>query len=180
FDYYFGLPYSNDMGTARDGSKSNPGQPLPDPREVAARAAKALQQAPDGTGLRGYSQTPLPLLENDKVVGRVRAADQFAVTRRYTERAVAFIREQRERPFFLYLPHTAVHFPLYPSDGFRGGSPNGLVGDWVEGADWSVGQVLARLRERGLAEDRLVRFASDRGGAVDHRPHSRRLRGRKG
>ena len=180
FDSYFGIPYSNDMGTAAEGSKSNPGQPLPSAQEVAARTAKVKAQGADETGLKGFSQPPLPLLENDKVVGRVGVDGQFEVTRRYTERAVKFIREQKDRSFFLYLPHTAVHFPLYPSKNFRGKSPNGLVGDWAEEVDWSVGQVLDTLRELKLAENTLVIFTSDNGGALNHGSKNHPLRGTKG
>ena len=64
FDTYYGIPYSNDMGTAADGSKSNPGQPLPVP-------PKSAPPAGDDSGLRGHGQPPLPLMEKDKVIGRV-------------------------------------------------------------------------------------------------------------
>ena len=128
FDTYYGLPYSNDMGPASEGVKSNLGAPLP----AAKGPAKNAPAAPDdGNGIR-MNQPPLPLLEGNTVIGRVRAADQPAFTRAYTERAVSFIRERRERPFFLYLAHNAVHFPLYPSPEFRGKSPNGLLGDWIQ------------------------------------------------
>ncbi len=49
-------------------------------------------------------------------------ADQTTITRRYTEEAVSFIRENRERPFFLYLPHTLPHVPLFRSSEFAGRS----------------------------------------------------------
>lgn len=176
FDYYYGLPYSNDMGTAQDGSKSNFGQPLPQPR----RNVTAADNPPDGTGLRGSAQTPLPLLENETVIERVRAEEQAEITRRYTERAVKFIREHREKPFFLYLPHTAVHFPLYPHAEFRGRSSGGLFGDWVQEVDWSVGQVLDTLRELKLAENTLVIFTSDNGGSIRHGSNNEPLRGQKG
>src|SRR4029079_11024667 len=65
FDYYFGLPYSNDMGPASEGVKSNPGQPLPTREEVAAKAAKAKANVDDETGIKGAPQPPLPLLENE-------------------------------------------------------------------------------------------------------------------
>jgi arylsulfatase A len=171
FDYYFGLPYSNDMGPAADGAKSNPGQPLP-MRRAAAQ--------PDETGAKGLGQPPLPLLENEKVVERVRAAGQATLTRRYTERAVKFVRENRERPFFLYLPHTAVHFPLYPSMEFAGKSQRGLQADWVQEVDWSVGQVLQAVRESGLSEKTLVIFTSDNGGPLNHGASNTPLRGGKG
>jgi arylsulfatase A len=179
FDYYFGIPYSNDMGPAADGAKSNPGKPLPDPDQAAAKAAAAKQQT-DETGLKGFAQTPMPLLENETVVGRVRVEEQFAVTRLYTERAVRFIREHKERPFFLYLPHTAVHFPLYPAEPFMGKSPNGLIGDWAEEVDWSVGQVLDAIRELQLEANTFVLFTSDNGGALGHGSNNRPLRGGKG
>jgi len=179
FDYYFGIPYSNDMGPAADGSKSNPGKPLPEPKAVAKRAAAGRAQS-DELGIRGFAQPPLPLLENDKVVGRVRAEEQFAVTRRYTERAVKYLRENRGRPVFLYLPHTAVHFPLYPSKDFLGKSPNGLIGDWTEEVDWSVGRILDTLRALKLETNTLVLFTSDNGGALAHGSNNRPLRGGKG
>jgi arylsulfatase A len=174
FDYYFGLPYSNDMGPAADGAKSSAGQPLPQPRDARAAGKPAHE-----TGVKGAGQPPLPLLENDKVIGRVRAADQFALTRQYTEHAEKFIREKKEKPFFLYLPHTAVHFPHYPS-GATGRSSHGLLGAWVEEMDGSVGQVLGTLRELKLEADTLVLFTSDNGGVPSHGSSNVPLRGAKG
>jgi arylsulfatase A len=181
FDSYYGIPYSNDMGPAADGSKSNPDKPLPAPSEAALQEQRAKAAATsDETGLRGMLQPPLPLVENDKVIGRIRVEEQFAITKMYTERAVSFIRAQKDKPFFLYLPHTAVHFPLYPAGNFRGKSPNGLIGDWVEEVDWSVGQILDTLRDLGLAANTLVFFTSDNGGSLPHGSNNRPLRGSKG
>jgi arylsulfatase A len=177
FDYYFGIPYSNDMGPRGDGAKSNLDQPLP---LADATSKKGKQQPVDESGIRGIDQPPQPLLENDRVIGRVRQEEQASFTRLYTEKAVGFIRARRDRPFFLYLPHNAVHFPLYPSNRFRGKSPNGLLGDWVEEVDWSVGQVLDAVRELGLAEKTLVFFTSDNGGPLNHGASNRPLRGSKG
>ena len=174
FDYYFGLPYSNDMGPASEGAKSNLGQPLPQ------RAGNPAAQANDETGLKANSQPPLPLLENEKVIERVRAAEQATLTGRYTQRAVKFIREHKDGPFFLYLPHTAVHFPLYPSAEFMGRSGRGLQADWVEEVDASVGKVLEAVRDSGLAEKTLVVFTSDNGGPVNHGANNTPLRGAKG
>ena len=179
FDVYFGIPYSNDMGPAADGAKSNPDRPLP-AEDEAAKRGKSDSQPVDDFGIKSRGQPPQPLLENNTVVGRVRPAEQASVTRLYTEKAVHFIRERRDRPFFLYLPHTAVHFPLYPSKEFRGRSPNGLLGDWTEEMDWSVGQVLTALRELGLAEKTLVIFTSDNGGSMPHGASNQPLRGTKG
>lgn len=130
---------------------------------MAAKQPNPKQPVDDELGLRGFGQPPLPLVENDSVIGRVRAADQVTLTRRYTERAVDFIRKRKDRPFFLYLAHSAVHFPLYPSEEYRGRSTNGLLGDWVQEVDASVGRVLETLRELKLDRNTLVLFVSDNG-----------------
>jgi arylsulfatase A-like enzyme len=176
FDRYFGIPYSNDMGPAAEGSKSNPGQPLPKPGGKAKKAPPADDEA----GLRGNSQPPLPLVENTDVIERVKSAEQFTLTRRYTQQALDFIRASKDRPFFLYLPHTAVHFPLYPEKTWLGKSPNGLVGDWAQELDASTGRILDLLRELGLAENTLVIYTSDNGGALNHGSKNTPLRGSKG
>ena len=182
FESYFGLPYSNDMGPASEGVKSDRGQPLPQPKAGAAPKAKkaaATGEGDNNTGVTG-NQPPLALLENDKVIGRVRADDQVQLARRYTERAVSFIREQHAKPFFLYLAHNAVHFPRYPRDEFMGKSGHGLLGDWVQEIDWSVGQVLAALRDAKLDGKTLVLFTSDNGGPVNQGAVNTPLRGSKG
>ena len=65
-------------------------------------------------------QPVVPLLRDEKVVDLLDGNGQNGVTARYTEEAVKFIRGHREKPFFLYFPHTAVHTPLHPGDNFRG------------------------------------------------------------
>lgn len=175
FDEYYGIPYSNDMGTAADGAKSNLGDPLPTPKPDPAKSAAPDR---DATGLKGNSQPPLPLLRNDKVIERVGAAEQASITRRYTEEAVRFLNANKDSRFLLYLPHTAVHFPLYPSAEFHTKSKNGLIGDWIEEVDWSVGQVLNTLRELKLDANTLVIFTSDNGGTP--RSVNKPLRGFKG
>lgn len=178
FDYYYGLPYSNDMGPAAEGTKSNFGAEPPQPKANPNKKA-AKQATDDETGVRA-NQPPLALIENDTVIGRVRGEDQLTLTRRYTERSVQFIRERKDRPFFLYLAHSAVHFPHYPSESFRGKSPNGLLGDWSQEIDASVGEVLAVLRELKLEDHTLVLFVSDNGGPTNQGATNRPLRGSKG
>ncbi len=171
FDSYLGIPYSNDMGPAADGSKSSLGDPLP-----PTRPGNPAEN--DEVGLRGHNQPPLPLLENEKVKLRVKQDEQQGIVERYTTAAVQFIREHRDQPFFLYLPHNAVHFPIYPGKQWAGKSPNGIYSDWVEEVDWSVGQVLAALRELKLDSKTLVIFTSDNGGTP--RACNAPLRGFKG
>lgn len=159
FDMHFGLPYSNDMGPSEDGVRSDLGKPLP-------------------VNPKGNNQPPLPLLRNNTVVKRVMPDDQQSLVEIYTKEAVKFIAEHKDKPFFLYLPHNAVHFPLYPGKAWAGKSPNGLYSDWVEEMDWGVGQVLDEIRKLGLAEKTLVLFVSDNGGT--NRGVNAPLRGFKG
>lgn len=174
FDYYYGLPYSNDMGTVEDGAKSNPDKPIPQ-----RKPAQPPKQIPDD-GIRGNAQPPLPLLENEKVIERVRADQQTTITERYAEKAADFIAAHSQEPFFLYLPHTAVHFPLYPGLQFRGKSGQGLFSDWVTEVDWAVGMVFDALRKHELDKNTLVIFTSDNGGATRHGANNHPLRGQKG
>ena len=138
FDYYFGMPYSNDM-------KPTPGSPK--------GRAKFFEEKLE------YWQTPL--IQGDKIIEK--EPDQRLITRRYTDEAVKFIQKNKKQPFFLYVPHTFPHVPLFASKDFRGKSPAGLYGDVVEELDWSVGQILDTLRKEGLAESTLVVFSSDNG-----------------
>ncbi len=119
---------------------------------------------------------PIPLLRNNEVILEV-PEDQSFLTGSYTEEALRFIEQNQQTPFFLYLAHTMVHVPLYAGDAFRGNSSNGILGDAIEELDWSVGQVLSKLEELGLAEDTFVLFTSDNGPA---RGSAGPLRGRKG
>jgi len=104
---------------------------------------------------------PCPLMDGEKVVEQ--PAKQTTLTKRYTARAIEFITANKDKPFFLYFPHTFPHVPLFASGDFKGKSPRGLYGDVVEELDWSVGQVLDTLRTLGLAKKTLVLFTSDNG-----------------
>jgi arylsulfatase A-like enzyme len=105
----------------------------------------------------------VPLVRDDKLIEQLTGDDQDRLTERYTEEAMKFIRENQARPFFLYLPHTAVHVPIHPGAEFRGKSRNGGYGDWVEEVDWSVGRVLDAIRELKLETRTLVIFSTDNG-----------------
>lgn len=187
FDHYFGIPYSNDMGPRAEGAKSNPGQPLPKAPNPA-KNSKGKNKGQGGAaknaegpevGIRG-DQPPMPLVEDHNVVEHVKAPQQHTFTRRYTERAVKYIREHQKEPFFLYLPHNAVHFPHYPHQDYIGKSGGSLQNDWVMEVDWSVGQVLDTLRELKLDANTLVIFTSDNGGPLNQGANNQPLRGGKG
>lgn len=132
----------------------------------------------------GKNYPDLPLLEGTRVVDpQVTAEDQAQLTRRYTERAVAFIEKHKDQPFLIYLPHSMVHVPLHVSEKFRGKSARGLFGDVVMEIDWSVGQILEALRKHGLDKHTMVLFTSDNGPWLsygDHAGSAGRLREGKG
>lgn len=131
FDYYFGIPYSNDMD-----------------RDIIDE-----EFMPRGV--------PLPLMRNEEVIEA--PAQQDTLTKRYTEETISFIRKNREFPFFVYLPHSMVHWPRHASEAFKGKSANGIYGDAVEEIDWSTGEIIKVLKEIGIDSNTLVIFTSDNG-----------------
>ena len=142
FDSYFGIPYSNDMDRVND----------------APRGRESFWNPK-------VEYWNVPLLRNKEELER--PADQTTITKRYTEEAVSFIKENRDGKFFLYLPHSLPHVPLFRSKEFEGKSLRGLYGDVIEEIDWSVGQVLETLRDLELDENTIVWFTSDNGPVAD-------------
>ncbi|MBM4024503.1 MAG: sulfatase [Planctomycetes bacterium] len=106
-------------------------------------------------------QGGVPLLRNGEVVKR--PADPAELTRLYTDEAITFIEKQRERPFFLYLPHTMLHEPLGVSPKFKGTSRLGDYGDAIQELDFHVGRLLDALKRLNLADNTVVVYASDNG-----------------
>ncbi|WP_236695921.1 sulfatase family protein [Rhodopirellula islandica] len=139
FDWFFGVPYSDDMTERiwqRDGSH----------------------------------WPPLPLMENETVIEA--PCNRDGLTKRYTERAMQWIAEHKEEPFFLYFPQAMPGSTKTPfsSDAFRGKSQNGPWGDSVEELDWSIGQMLDQLAELGIAENTFVIWTSDNGAPINRDP----------
>jgi len=139
FDTYVGIPYSNDMWPPH-------------------RAAKRWKNG----------VCPLPVLCGEEVVDVVEDMDdQALLCKRFTDEAVRFIRANRDRPFFCYLPHAFVHHPRGAREAFveKAKNPNKVTGAQIEEVDWSVGHILQTLRDLDLAKNTLVLFTSDNGGA---------------
>jgi arylsulfatase A len=116
-------------------------------------------------GMIGENHGMSDIYRDITLLEKNRDVDKSQLTKRYTEEAVRFIRASKDRPFFLYFAHSAIHVPLYASDAFRGKSAAGLYGDMTQELDWSVGQVLETLRELNLEQNTLVVFTSDNGQA---------------
>ncbi|MBI1311476.1 sulfatase-like hydrolase/transferase [bacterium] len=146
FDSYFGIPYSNDMDRVNDAPKGR--ESFWNPK---------------------VEYWNVPLMRNLEIAER--PADQTTITRRYTEAALSFIKENKDRKFFLYLPHSLPHVPLFRSKEFEGRSLRGLFGDVVEEIDWSVGQVLDTLRRLKLDQNTIVWFTSDNGPWLTFNEH---------
>lgn len=134
FDYWFGLPYSNDTDEGwfklRGNSQIN-------------------------------AQPPIPLMRNETVIEQ--PIVQNNLTQRYTSEAIKFLKDNRENPFFLYYAHTMPHYPISASDEFLGKSENGLYGDVIEEIDWSVGEIVKTLTELNILENTVLFFTSDNG-----------------
>jgi arylsulfatase A len=128
FDYYYGIPYSNDMDRVTE----------------------------DG---RTYNN--VPLLRNLEIIER--PAEQTTLTQRYTAESIKFIKDNKDRHFFLYLAHTMPHIPLYRSGDFEDVSLRGLFGDVVEEIDWSTGEIVKAIKEAGIEKNTLLLFTSDNG-----------------
>lgn len=113
---------------------------------------------------------PLPLIENGQVLEHL--TDQSELTTQLTQKAVSFIEQKKDQPFFLYVAHPQPHVPLYVSDKFKGASKNGLYGDVIMELDWSVGQIMESLKANGLEENTLVIFTSDNGPWLAYGNHA--------
>jgi arylsulfatase A len=101
-----------------------------------------------------------PLIADRKEMG-VFPQSQF--TQRYTRETLRLIKENRDRPFFIYLAHNMPHVPIFASQAFRGKSTNGVYGDVLCELDWSVGEILKGLQQAGISKKTLVVFTSDNG-----------------
>ena len=145
FDYYFGIPYSNDMDITRK---------LTSFEDYWALWTKEYENLTP-------ADFNVPLLRGTEQLER--PADQNTLTARYTAEAIKWIKENKETPFFMYLAHNLPHVPLFASEEFKGTSKRGLYGDVVEEIDHGIGQIMDMLKEEGLAENTIVFFTSDNG-----------------
>ena len=112
---------------------------------------------------------PTPLMRNTETVEE--PANQATLTQRYTEEAVTFLKANKAKPFFLYLPHTMPHVPLAASERFKGKSARGLYGDVIEEIDWSTGEILKAIKELGIDSRTLVIYTSDNGPWLSKKAH---------
>lgn len=152
FQSYFGIPYSNDMNMPGGGE--------------TPWSIDLFFEPPN------IQNWDVPLMQDEEIIER--PADQFTLTRRYTERAIEFMETSHAegKPFFVYLAHNMPHTPLFTSEEFTGISAGGAYGDVIEELDWSVGEVVDALKDMNIEENTLVIFTSDNGPWLAMKTHS--------
>jgi len=85
----------------------------------------------------------------------------------FTGKAVDFIKENKDQPFFLYFSFHDIHVPRIPNPRFVGKSVMGSRGDAIVQMDWCTGEIIRALETVGVAENTLVFFTSDNGPVLD-------------
>ena len=150
FDEFMGIPYSNDMWPVDyEGNQVDKNHPK----------AKRYPQ--------------LPFFKNFDVVKEIKTLeDQAQLTTELTEAAVDFIERNKDTPFFLYVPHPMPHTPIAVSDKFKGKSDQGRYGDVIMEIDWSVGQIMNKLKEHQLDKNTIFIFTSDNGPWLNFGNHA--------
>lgn len=155
FDRYFGIPYSNDM--SHPDNRTKPKIPLDEG-----------WRDPAGSSPRWNT----PLMRDTEIIEL--PVDQRTLTRRYTDEAIRFVEEQRDKPFFLYLAHSMPHIPLFVPDDVRDPDPRHAYRCVIEHIDTETGRLLAKLRELSLEKETLLVFTSDNGPWLIHGHHGGR------
>lgn len=152
FDSYFGIPYSNDMNH-------------PDNKKIRGKSSDELWA--DQSTCQTIWNTPL--VRNEKIVEL--PVDQRTITRRYTDEAIKFITDNKEKPFFLYLPHSMPHIPLYVPDDVYDADPKNAYTCVIEHIDAEVGRITKTVRDLGLSENTYIIYTTDNGPWLQFKNH---------
>ncbi|MGB6219945.1 sulfatase family protein [Haloferula sp.] len=164
FDYYYGIPYSNDMNH-------------PDNSNRVDRIADESWLHQD----EWVKKWNTPLIKNEEIIEL--PVNQRTITRRYTDKAIDFVRENKAKPFFLYLPHSMPHVPLFVPEDATDPDPKNAYKAVVEHLDKEIGRLVDEIRSLGLSERTWIIFTSDNGPAIHLGHHgglALPLRGGKG
>ncbi|MFK7821306.1 MAG: sulfatase-like hydrolase/transferase [Planctomycetaceae bacterium] len=155
FDTYFGIPYSNDMN-----HPDNKGKP-----KGGWQGMDTLWKDPEST----LTKWKTPLMEDEKIVEL--PVDQRTVTRRYTQKAIDFVTAHKDEQFFVYLPHTMPHIPLYVPDDVRDPNPLNAYTNVIEHIDAETGRLLNTLDELKLTNNTYVLYTTDNGPWLPFKHH---------
>jgi len=155
FDTYLGIPYSNDMN-----HPDNKGKP-----QGGAAGMDILWKDPEST----LTKWKTPLIKDEEIIEL--PVDQRTVTRRYTQNAIDFIKKHRDESFFVYLPHSMPHIPLYVPDDVRDPNPLNAYINVIEHIDSEVGRLLDTLDELKLSNNTYVIYTTDNGPWLQFKHH---------
>tara|TARA_B110000495_G_C23036696_1_gene619432 strand:+ start:1289 stop:2698 length:1410 start_codon:yes stop_codon:yes gene_type:complete len=144
FDSYFGIPYSNDMN--HPDNKNKP--------KISSDERWTNQKS-------AVTHWNTPLFGNEEIIEL--PVDQRTITRRYTDKAVEFITANKDNPFFLYLPHSMPHIPLYVPEDVYDPDPQNAYTCVIEHIDAEVGRLIQTVRDLGLADNTYIIYTSDNG-----------------
>jgi len=147
FDTYFGIPYSNDMN-----HPDNKGKP-----RGGWQGMDILWADPEST----LTKWKTPLFEDEKIVEL--PVDQRTITRRCTQKSIDFIKANKDKPFFVYIPHSMPHIPLYVPDDVRDPDPKKAYINTIEHIDAEVGRLLKTIDDLKLADNTYVIYTTDNG-----------------
>ncbi|MEM8680732.1 MAG: sulfatase, partial [Planctomycetota bacterium] len=152
FDSYYGIPYSNDMNHPDNKGKAGP--------------------ADDQGWIHQDEQVRLwntPLIQDEEIIEL--PVNQRTITRRYTDKAIEFVEANKDRPFFLYLPHSMPHIPLFVPEDVHDPDPQNAYKCVIEHIDAEVGRLVQTVRDQGLAEKTYIIFTSDNGPWIRFKHH---------
>jgi arylsulfatase A-like enzyme len=155
FDHYFGIPYSNDMNHPDNKGKPKGG---PDGMDI-------LWNDPEST----LTKWKTPLIENEKIVEL--PVDQRTITRRCTDKTISFIKKNKDKPFFVYVPHSMPHIPLYVPDEIRDPNPLNAYTCVIEHIDSEVGRIIKTIKDLKLDKNTIVIYTTDNGPWLPFKHH---------
>lgn len=156
FDSYYGIPYSNDM--------SHPNNKHPSKETRQQHQDDVWNNQADS-----FKRWNTPLMENEKIIEI--PVDQRTVTRRYTNKAIDFVKTNKDKPFFLYLAHTMPHIPLFVPDDVRDPDPQNAYTCTIEHIDDEVGRLMKTVRELGIEDNTWVIYTTDNGPWLSFKNH---------
>ncbi len=152
FDSYYGIPYSNDMN-----HPDNKGKP---------KDARDLSWSDQDTYVKLWNT---PLMQDEEIVEM--PVNQRTITRRYTDKAIEFVTANKDRPFFLYLPHSMPHIPLFVPEDVYDPDPKNAYTCVIEHIDAEVGRLMKTVRDLDLSDNTYVIFTTDNGPWLQFKNH---------
>jgi len=152
FDSYYGIPYSNDMNH-------------PDNKAKTKAPSDEIWTNQD----KFVTLWHTPLVENETIIEM--PVNQRTITRRYTDRAINFIEANKDSPFFLYLPHSMPHIPLFVPEDASHPDPANAYTCTIEHIDAEIGRIMEKIKTAGLHKNTLIIFTSDNGPWLQFKNH---------